>query len=160
MIKKFLFLVLCLFSSLHAETIGKKIAKNSPPQWMEEQLAADFAPLYPHSISHEMIDAVMANSSLIRDQQLMRCRIQNRKPSFSCHPDLSRPPSYHALTKAIRRLACQTHLPDIDCLISLHDLYSDHPDVPIPVLSFCKDPAHGRRVILIPDAEALEGNQR
>lgn len=158
MIRLCLFLFSTLLLTLHAERLEEKIAKNTPPQWMLEQISSDLASFPHNSITKEMIDRVMENKKLVKKEALVRCTITNNHLSYT-FPEGYRTSNGLLLTlKGLLELCIRADLPDLDFVFSIKDYYHDHPDVPIPVLTYSKDPAIGSRSVLIPDSEALEGN--
>ncbi len=155
--KTLVYFLVLLCSSLHATTCKQYIRRSSPPQWMLDQLAEDFAPFTPGTLSRATIDHVMADPAVVKSCQLVRCKIQDRRVSFKTHPSLENHGSLLSLSKSLRRLARYTKLPNLDFIVSLHDVISNPDRLPVPILTFCKDLRNDKHAILIPDAEVLKG---
>ena len=143
-----------------------KKAKENPfskdiPIWMHEQIQSDLAPFACSGITKNALDDFMDNHGRDWDHYgLVRFTIQNRQVRSQYFPTenpivIGR---IAYLTEAFHRLAAMTELPDVDFILTVRDsLWGVH--LPIPVFAFANDPTVSKNVILMPDFEALSGNE-
>jgi hypothetical protein len=120
-----------------------------PTGWMLDQVRADFAPLRKAGLTSAKLDAFWRARP--QSEALLRVTITNGTIGWRG----SVPERLHARRDAVRNAVTVVHrvarLPDLDCIISLHDSSATEP-----VLTFAKP--RSAPSVLIPDFEALGGH--
>jgi len=138
---------------------------NKPHQWMLEQIHADLKSLTPSQMKSDALDRFMqehekecANALLVRIS-IRANHVLVLPYAIPLHP------AHVSMQKtrldwtmgALMQLAKCTTLPNVDFILCLDDAFNI--DIGVPVFGFAKNPNLGRRTILIPDFEALNGNE-
>jgi len=143
-----------LFSHWQEEL--KQKAELAPPAWMIEQIASDLSLIHASDLNKETLHKIMTEKS--EELLLVRYQIRDRKvyeeyPSFLAdHPRLK------DMRKSLQELLETLSLPDLDFILSLSDSLDD-ADPSVPVFVFAKNVLDPKKLILIPDFEALQHSE-
>lgn len=132
---------------------------------MLEQIHTDLAPLKAAEMSRNALNQFMReyrnkNEGWLLVRVIIRSNhitIQNLKlPTIQDLIGL-RKVRLDWMTLAFHRLAQTVELPNVDFILSVNDC--DDTILPVPIFGFAKNPQLGLKTILIPDFEALFGNE-
>lgn len=171
-----LFLLLSFFIAstyCHAEKAWHQIAGweyefmrvlHTPPAWMLEQIHRDLSAVQPSQASREAIEHFMQEFENKSEGLLLvriiihsnRIFIRQCIPLSACGTETHRYRLEWVLQGFTRLARCIT-LPNVDLVMCLYDSFD--VDLPIPVFGFAKNPSLAPKTILIPDFEALMGNE-
>ncbi|MES2121259.1 MAG: glycosyl transferase family 90 [Chlamydiota bacterium] len=130
------------------------------PRWMLDQIHEDLAlvdasQLTPAQIASTMCEIEALNPSYM----LVHYHIRNNVLSANYFSGLENHSRAKVLMNELNDLLSVLHVPDVDFIVSLADgAIGCH--FKSPVFSFAKDRAERNEVILIPDFEALSGNEK
>ncbi len=132
--------------------LALKIRRGESSSWVAEQIREDLLPFSERGITHEMLDKVMACDK--GDLYLVRFQIKGNQVEMRLPEGRSPHFVMLKLHQVFRKLAETVPLPDVDFIVSAHDSLSG-VDLPGPVFSFAKNKLLDRKLILLPDHEAL-----
>ncbi len=138
-----------------------------PQPWMLEQIRADLAPFSKLDLSPTALDRFM-DKYHAQNQGWLLVRIAIRsnhvfvqdiytKADAKNGKELRRVRLEYMLHSLNRLTSCIT-VPNVDFILCLGDCL-DGIDISVPVLAFSKNPKLAPKVVLIPDFEALSGNE-
>lgn len=151
---------------LKAKTLQKSLTLtqpqpdlDSPPApWMAEQIEEDLSPFKGARPTCQHLDAIMADKKMVAQLLFARYRVRNNRVTVQSYPSpvFSR---VHALTSALNQLTKWKTLPDVDFLVTLHDVLCQ-TSYDIPIFAFAKDTQTSFPSVLMPDFEALAGYRK
>lgn len=139
----------------------QEVFSDNVPAWMMEQIQYDLSPFADSGIKQSDLDDLMQSQEKnCNSYFLVRYKILNQQINAIHYPTdhpgvLSR---INMVTAALTKLTSIVQLPDIDFIITMLDSL-DGTHLSVPVFAFANDPNCSSKIVLIPDFEALTGNE-
>jgi hypothetical protein len=153
MFLKFLlfFSPIAAFAGWQGELMMK--TENTPPAWMSEQIREDLSGIEPSELASETLSKGMAFSS--EELFLVRYRINKLEVFEEYHSSKEGHPRLKDFKQSLQDLLSCLPMPDLDFVVCLADSI-DSADLSAPVFAFAKSLFHKKKIILVPDFEALQ----
>jgi len=143
----------------YGKDLRARMKTNAPPAWMMQQIKEDLASIQQDDLSLTRLDELMRQDAANNGRYgLVRYQIRKHQLEMITLPDFMNQCRAVTIKKCLNEILSITPLPDLDFVMSLHDA-ADGWQLTAPVFAYAKNSTLHEPIILMPDFEALSGNE-